>query len=155
MIATLLPIMPNLEHVVVITPEFSLTDSNELGRQLSLYPSVRHLEIYSFRVIGSISPSYVEPFKILQLETLILDSYLGHGVAVSTELIRKIGSSWPMLRTLRLFPTSHVIRATVPLISSILMLGRLCPNLSDISLGTTRIPQSSRIVSFAGHEAIF
>lgn len=157
LIATVLTAMPNLEHLVVVTLDFTIADCEELGRQLSLCPGVRHLEIYSFRVMATVIPaSYIDPFKFLPLETLVLDSLLGHDVIVPNSLIHKIGSTWPKLRTLRLFPTAHATYVTPSsLINSVLALGRLCPSLKDLALCTTHIRQQSRIISFAGHETSF
>lgn len=159
-ITHIFPLIPNLTTLSISAADLHLEDMKELGAALFSCPLLRNLEVsacWAPKVATSTAVpdpfamlDFVRPLKGLHLEVLVLGTFAPAAVEVSCGAVREIGSAFPNLRKLHLFPDCYSTKLPFSPIDASMAIARTCPHLVDF-----RISHSVRNVRQPIHRASF
>lgn len=136
--ATILSLIPRLEHLLVCVPLLVREECEVLGSHIPSHSPLRHLELRSFKAEKhTLTLSFLQPFMKLELETLIMESCVLEDVEISDLLVSEIAIAWPRLCVLHLFSSSFSATLNTLSLKAIIHLARACPFLTDLRLGRT------------------
>jgi hypothetical protein len=141
-IASMFPLMPNLEKIAISAARLSPDDLKTLSLELRSCPLLRNLQIFACLAhpnVKVIVIDHVRPLKGLNLEILILDFFYPTEIEISCGAVCEIGSSFPALQKLHLFPScNNSGESWISHADTGMAIAKLCPELVEFKFSRTR-----------------